>query len=240
MNTTRIIHFKEATKCASSRNTMVRAGGRLANVLVGPTANIKIPDARVSAIVQCYNSASTMKDTLESLKGNVDRILCIDGFFRMDKTPHAHPAKSKTGTSTDNSRFLAKQYGAEWISGDREYQTQMDKLNRIPELVPDGEWAFIIDTDEVLVSLIQNGLRACAGWLGQWADMVPMRIDEPYYTHPFTGNLGRNRYYARLFRVKKGMRWPEEGTVIYPEGRVTLYMGTFPMTVYLKHLRRDP
>jgi len=216
------------------------------NVLVGkhPTSGqiipIKIPEAHVTAIVQCYNSASTMKDTLESLKGNVDRIICLDGFFRMERTPHAHPAKTKSGTSTDNSEFLARQYKADWISGDREYETQVDKLNRIPELVPEGEWAFIIDTDEVLVSYVKDGLRSVAGWFGKYAcDMVFFRIDEPYYQHPWTGQYGRHRFYARLIRVKKGMKWQNEACIVYPDGRVNTYAGTFPMTVYIRHMRRE-
>ena len=216
------------------------------NVLVGKhpdTGNvipIKIPEARVTAIIQCYNSASTMKDTLESLKGNVDRIICLDGFFKMEHTPHAHPAKSKTGTSTDNSEFLAKQYHTDWISGDREYQTQMDKLNRIPELVPEGEWAFLIDTDEVLVSHIKDGLRVVARHFGQYqCDIIPMRIMEPYYQHPWTGEYGRNRFFARLLRVRKDMVWENEACIRYPDGRLNTYMATFPQTVYILHNRRE-
>lgn len=211
-------------------------------VLERPGADpLLIPTAKVTAVIQTFNAAEGLRQTLESLKDRVDRIIVLDGFFSFQRgNPHPHPAKTSNGASSDNSGQIVKQYGGEWYSGDREYKTQMDKLNRIPELVPEGEWFLLIDTDEVLVSYMQDGLRTVAGWFGQYeCDMVMFKIDEPYYQHPWTGVYGRHRFYARLLRSKKAMRWVNEGTIIYPDGRYNTYAGTFPSTVFLRHNRRS-
>ena len=214
------------------------------NVLVGKHPEtgkiipVKIPEAKITGIVQCYQSEKDLGQCLESLAGRVDRIICIDGYFTMKNTPHYHPPKTKNGASTDESGKIARKYGAEWLSGDREYSDQTDKLNRIPELVPEGEWCFILDTDEELVSYVKDGLRTMTGWFSQWTDTMPIRIDEPYYSHPFTGQYGRNRVYMRLFRVFKQMRFENESCYRYP-GRLNLYMGTMSSTVFIRHHRKE-
>ncbi len=211
-------------------------------VLIGSKGEIlgTLPDVKVTAVIQTFNAAKGLEETLKSLRDRVDRVLVIDGYFTMNDNPHYHPPRTKTGGSTDDSEAVAKKYGAIWIPADREYKTQKDKLNRIPELVNDGDWIFLIDTDEVLVSYIRDGLRSMASWFSQWdCDMVMMKLDEPFYAHPQTGQYGRHRFYARLLKARKNMRWENEATIIWPGAKVQTYAGTFPMTVYLRHLRQQ-
>jgi len=206
-------------------------------MLMGPNEGVvPIPEVKITAIIQTYQAAEGLEQTLKSLQGNVDRVLVLDGYFSM-AARHKHPDKIGSGASTDNSKEITRKYGAEWIPADREYRTQIDKLNRIPELVKEGDWILLIDTDEVLVSYIRDGLHAVVGWFSQWCDAITMKLDEPYFTHPWTGQFGRHRFFARLMKVLPGIKWTNESCIIYP-GRVNLYMGTFPSTVFLRHLRK--
>jgi hypothetical protein len=212
----------------------------VSNATVKPTPRI-ILDANskllpITAIIQTYNNAVGLEQTLKSLVNEVDHILVLDGRFEM-KTVHTPLGKKKEMFSTDNSSLVAKKYGAEWIPA-RDYKWQWDKMNRVPELVPDGTWTFFIDTDEVLITHVHNGLRQIAGWFNEHTDMLMMKIEEPYFSHPLTGGLGRHRYYARLIKIKQGMRWVDEANIVYP-GRVSTYAGTVPNFCWIRHLRRD-
>ena len=204
-----------------------------------PTRRILDANSRllpITAIIQTYNNAEGLEHTLKSLDGEVDRVLVLDGRFEM-KT--VHQQRPRTGrASTDNSRQVAEKYKAEWIPADRDYKWQWDKMNRVPELVKPGDWTFWIDTDEELVTYVHNGLRQIAGWFSPHADMLMIKIDEPYFSHPLTGYLGRHRYYARLIKILPGMKWIDEANIVYP-GRVSTYSGTVPNIIFIRHLRKD-
>ena len=98
-----------------------------------------------------YNDEAMLPGCLESLRGQVDRLIVVDGAFATYPLVDGNPA------STDATREVAWCYGVEWISchtGDdgrpRAWETEMEK--RSSYLVgEEGDWYLHLDTDERLI-----------------------------------------------------------------------------------------
>jgi hypothetical protein len=190
----------------------------------------------IVGIVRCYNNASDLDGCLSSLKGKVDRIIVLDGFFAKPPLPKYH--YEGYGASKDNPEEVCKRQGVEFVPAPKSfYPTEVDKLNKSLDFLQEGDWYLYIDPDELLMG---NGLRQIIDYHKDGADIIPLRISEPNMMNQLTEMYGRERWFARLFRYRKGVHWQDNETVLqYPDGRVTLYMGQAPKYTYILHRKRD-
>jgi len=188
------------------------------------------------AVIKTYNNASDLDGCLSSLKGKVDRIIVFDGFFARPPLPKYH--YEGYGASKDNPEDVCKRQGAEFVPAPKTfYPSEVDKLNKSLEYVSEGDWCLFIDPDERLRG---NGLRQIIAYHKDGADIIPMRLSEPNMLNELTEMYGRERFYARLFRYRKGVHWADNETVLqYPDGRITLYQGQAPYNTYLVHLKKN-
>lgn len=104
----------------------------------------------IIAVIIAFNEERMLPGCLESLEGQVDRVVVVDGAYA--RFPHQVP------WSTDATREIVWCYGAEWVPcprGDddgqpRAWVDQVEK--RTAYLVgQQGDWYFHIDADERLV-----------------------------------------------------------------------------------------
>ena len=96
---------------------------------------------RMWACVIVYNDKDLLEQSLISLKKAEFKIMVIDGKFAK------YPGENLV--STDGSIEIAKKYADMYIPADASFlSTQMTKRSKYTELVPDGEYFFVIDSDE--------------------------------------------------------------------------------------------
>jgi len=126
---------------------------------------------------------------LESLEGQVDRVVVVDGAYA--DFPHDRPY------STDETREIARCYGAEWIGcprvggAFRAWRDEVEKRNAY--LVgEEGDWYFQIDADERLVGRIAE------------------RRDGALYSLMVCRGDGRTAWAQRIFQQRGDTRY--EGT----------------------------
>jgi hypothetical protein len=106
----------------------------------------------IIACIIAFNEERMLPGCLESIQGQVDRIVVVDGAYA--HFPHDAPY------STDVTREIAWCYGAEWIpcpTGDDGQPVAWEDqiVKRSAYLVgEDGDWYFHIDADERLVGTL--------------------------------------------------------------------------------------
>ena len=106
-----------------------------------------MPLPRTLGVVIAFNEGDMLAGCLESIEGQVDRIVVVDGAYA--HFPHESPE------STDDTRAIAEAYGAEWIPcpDGQAWPTQVDK--RTAYLVgEEGDWYLHIDADERLQGVL--------------------------------------------------------------------------------------
>lgn len=105
----------------------------------------------VRAVVNAYQEERMLPGCLESVAGQVDEIVVVDGAYA--QFPHEVP------WSTDRTRQIAEAYGARWIGCEEAWADQVVK--RTAYLVgQEGDWYLHIDADERLMGVLpvlENG-----------------------------------------------------------------------------------
>ena len=110
----------------------------------------------IIACIVVYNEERMLPGCLESLRGQVERIVVVDGAFA------TFPLRNDRPYSTDATQEIVWCYGAEWIPCPRDedgraraWHTEMEK--RTAYFVgQEGDWYFHIDADERLVGRLPD------------------------------------------------------------------------------------
>jgi hypothetical protein len=177
----------------------------------------------IVALVKAYNSEKTIDVCLMSLHGSVDKIIVADGYYPDANATKYPPGRSKK--STDRTSEIAARFNTLWIPAPAEgYSSEAAKMNRMLDELQDGDWAFWVDTDEVLHGDAHDAVRD----LGHSSEILPVKI-----LHPQQGEL----IYARLFKYHKGMRMVKHWTIQQDNGPImSLYLGPLAQRFWIQHL----
>lgn len=93
-----------------------------------------------------YNEEQFLRQSLQSIIDFVEKVIIIDGVWS------TYP--SNAYASTDKSKKIAQEVCGDkliWVDApDGGWRTQVEKRTQYLNLVPDGEWLFVIDGDEIL------------------------------------------------------------------------------------------
>lgn len=183
------------------------------------------PLPRVIACVIAFNEERMLPGCLESLQGQVDRIVVVDGAFA--HFPYEEP------TSVDATREIAQAYGAEWIDCPddedgypRAWQTQVEK--RSAYLIgEEGDWYLHVDADERLIG------------------MLPVPEDGEHYAFLINTRDGRASWVIRLFQHRGRMRYEGSHNAVWSDERLVHLAGAVRVgaeecrLVHLSHLRDE-
>lgn len=137
---------------------------------------------------------------LESLQGQVDRIVVVDGAYA--QFPYEEPV------STDATREIALCYGAEWIDCPddeegypRAWRTQVEKRNAY--LVgEEGDWYLIIDADNRLIGTL------------------PEPMDGMVYVFRSSNRMGQPVWALRLLQHQGRMRYEGSHNGLWSDGQL--------------------
>lgn len=161
-------------------------------------------------IISCviaYNEERLLPGCLESLVGQVDEVVVVDGAF--EHYPH------EVARSTDATRAIAEAYGCRWVAtpGGKPWVNQVAKRNAY--LVgKEGDWYFVIDADERVqgkLPLLQTGHHYAFmvhTWQGTRA-WTPRLFEHRGYTR-YEGSHNALWYDARLVGLAGAMMWNPE------------------------------
>jgi hypothetical protein len=135
---------------------------------------------RIIAAVIAFNEERMLPGCLESVQGQVDLIVVVDGAYA--KFPHTVP------WSSDATKEIALAYDALWISTTEAWESQVAK--RSAYLIgQEGDWYLHIDADERLIGTL------------------PVPQDGQHYTLQIHSRSGRLGWSPRLFQHRGWMRY---------------------------------
>jgi glycosyltransferase involved in cell wall biosynthesis len=141
---------------------------------------------RISILLPTFNSAASVRDTLESVKW-ADEILVVDSF------------------STDNTLDICREYGARVIQ--HEYINSAKQKNwAAPQCT--HEWVFQIDTDETLEAGAREEIQASLSAIGDEVHAFKLPRRNHVLGHWMRRAGIYPDYQTRLFRKDRG-RWIE-------------------------------
>jgi len=172
-----------------------------------------------TACVIAFNEERMLPGCLESLQGQVERVVVVDGAYAL--FPHVEPY------STDGTREIARCYGAEWIGcpvteeGElRAWHTQMEKRSAY-FVGEEGDWYFYIDADERLVG------------------RLPEPEDGQHYAFRVRTRDGRLTWTPRLYQHVGWMRYEGAHNAMWSDERLVNIAGATkvdPEGCYILHL----
>lgn len=115
------------------------------------------PFTKVIACYSVYNEAKLIRSSIDSIKHYVDEIFVSDGAYRINKL-----SDDKTGEIIDDclvgiSYTDNKPESLLWLN--RSGLSEIEKRNELYARVPEGEWIFIIDGDEVCVGDVKKAIE---------------------------------------------------------------------------------
>lgn len=154
-------------------------------------------------IVACaivWNEEMLLPGCLESLVGQVDQVVVVDGAY--EAFPHDVP------WSTDGTEQVARAYGARWVEpperGTVPWLSEIEKRNASLEAAREvgGEWALVIDADERLVGALPRLERGAF-----------------YALEAFEGRPAWRNWSVRVFELA-GARYEGAHCAAWQEGRL--------------------
>lgn len=166
------------------------------------------------AVVSVFNEISHLEKTLDSIRSSVDGIIVVDGAYK------TFPYTGNNGASDDGTIEFLLKYQREVYPGleivyapEGGWETEMEKRTAYCDLVPEGDWLFIIDGDEELV----------AG--GNHLNLLEsFRQDRDFdlgivLIHFINGDSSHYGEMGRLYKKKKGMKYDKSHShVVYDGG----------------------
>ena len=179
----------------------------------------------IIACVIAFDEEQMLAGCLESIQGQVDRIVVVDGAYKL--FPHEVP------WSTDATREIAWCYGAEVIpcpqdanGQSRAWETQVEK--RTAYLVgEEGDWYFHIDADERLVG------------------ELPKPEDGKHYAFRIHTRDLRDTWVPRLWQHRGFMRYEGSHNAVWSDDRLIHMKGVVKVPaerarfLHLSHLRNQ-
>jgi hypothetical protein len=153
------------------------------------------PQPRVIGVVIVFNEEGMLPGCLDSLMGQVDHIVVVDGAYA--RFPHQVP------WSTDATREIAWCYGAEWIPcpNGQPWPTQVEK--RTAYLVgQEGDWYLHLDADERL------------------RGVLPWPEDGLHYAFRINNRTGSEVWAPRLFQHRGHMRYQGSHNALWSDDRL--------------------
>jgi len=184
----------------------------------------------VIACVNAFNEEQMLAGCLESVQGQVSRVVVVDGAYA--QFPHSEPC------STDATRAIALAYGAQWVDcpedEDGYPMAWADQVvKRSTYLVgSEGDWYLWIDADERLIGVL------------------PVPEDGQHYALQINSRDGRVGWGPRLFQHRGQMRYEGSHNAVWSDERliherlIHLEGATFVEPeqcrfVHLAHLRNE-
>lgn len=179
------------------------------------------PDIQIVACYVTANEADNLAESIRSLKAYVDRFVIIDAIFIANPHPNTH--------SSDNSRQVAERLCAAPPEKPLTYIESAAKLtqayarNAYLEQVQPPDWAFVVDSDEVLYGNHESILETIAAIKSRAivdnltipvytvavnvAKNAPEITPEEYDTAPLITTVGDM---PRLFAAQHNLRYTVE------------------------------
>jgi hypothetical protein len=192
-------------------------------VIAWREAEQRLPE--VIACVIAFNEEEMLPGCLESLQGQVSRIVVVDGAYA--QFPHIEPV------STDATRAIALAYGAQWVDppedGEGYPMAWPDQVvKRSAYFVgSEGDWYLWIDADERLVGCL------------------PVPEDGQHYALQINTRDGRVSWVPRLFQHRGRMRYEGSHNAVWSDDRLVHLAGATYVEpeqcrfVHLSHLRDE-
>lgn len=158
---------------------------------------------KLYGVMSVFNDIDCIQQCLPSLTPWVDELIIVDGPYR------AFPYHGKAGRSDDGTWEWLQDYKGRCdkpvtlIEG-RVWDTEMEKRTAYLNLIPDGDWWFMLDADEELISVCN---------VFHWGvGLIPLK--EPWDCGIITAlNPGEViTHHPRLFKKYRGMHY-ENGHV---------------------------
>jgi len=196
---------------------------RGSSIIAWKQRGVELPE--VIAVIAAFQEEAMLAGCLESLQGQVSRIVVVDGAY-------AH-FPCEVPVSTDATREIALAYGAEWILPPEDAQGEpvawADQMaKRSAYLIGDeGDWYFHIDADERLVGCL------------------PVPEDGQHYAlQIFTREL-HNTWVPRLWQHRGWMRYEGSHNALWSDDRLIHMKGSVRVDpsdcrfLHLAHLRHE-
>jgi len=155
-------------------------------------------DGVVRAVVIAFNEERLLPGCLESVHGQVDEIVVVDGAYA--QFPHTVP------WSTDKTRQIAEAYGCRWIGCETAWPGQVEK--RSAYLVgQEGDWYVHVDADE----------RLCG--------VLPELVDGRHYALRVASRTGHESWSPRIWQHKGHMRYEGSHNALWSDGELVHLRG---------------
>jgi len=161
----------------------------------------------MTEIVGCictYNSAETIEKTYNSIRLLVDRVVFIDGLMP-EVWSKRNPGETLPGppyNSQDRTLEICSKLGKCIVASQSPWKDETEARNKFWSEVGDGNWAFIIDSDEILSINDDNGIK---GWR---ASILKEEAPAIQVTMKQTGSK-ITRPMVRLYKVQNGIHYYE-------------------------------
>ncbi|MFC1790409.1 glycosyltransferase family 2 protein [Patescibacteria group bacterium] len=143
------------------------------------------PKVRFSVAIAAFNEAENIGDCLKSLQGVADEVVVVDG------------------SSTDQTRFLARKLGARVIKTTNPPMFHINKNKAIDACL--GEWILVLDADERISPELGKEIRAVVEKKAKKGDPSGYWLKRK--------NLFLGRY------LKKGGQYPDPVIRLFKKGR---------------------
>lgn len=187
---------------------------------------------RIYALVSCFNEAQFIEESIRSYLDAIDEVIVIDGAYR--GFPSTNDL-SNDGT-IDIVCHLIEQYPNKVSLYFEPRLTELAKRNLLLHLVPQGDWAFIVDGDEVCKGDVDYGMRRIRETDGDVGSVNLRQV------HP--DGSSDVAEYRRLIKRQKGVHYEgthygltyEDGSQPHTGGHKVLHVTDFEIQ-HLSELR---
>jgi hypothetical protein len=130
----------------------------------------------VYACYSIFNEEQFLKISLQSIVDNVEKVIIVDGAWRSFPTTEF--------ASTDKSKAIAKKMCGKkliWIDAPEDgWKSEVLKRTHYVKLVPNGEWFFVIDGDEIITGDVAGEFSKVEANQDLHMCLVPISFHTPY------------------------------------------------------------
>lgn len=145
-------------------------------------------DSKIWACYIVYNNVDYLRASLETVLPYVDRAIVVDGRYRTYPGDEWH--------STDGTLDIIKDMGDKvTLVPAQEWESQVEKRNVYMDMVPNGDWIFVIDGDELMFGNNKQLKNEIA------------QLDSKIIRFRQENVDGSVRIRAKLFKKEEGLRY---------------------------------